>query len=319
MNDESNYPQNNFHIPVLVDQVCQALFYKPKDSVNIFDGTLGGGGYTSKFIDYATSQKIKINQFSSDLDSTAIDRVLSYISVPENQNLEIRQGNFAEVITSFEDNFFDGITLDLGFSSNQLEESGRGFAYLNREEPLDLRYDVVNGHSASYLLHKLHKWQQLGKIIYEYSGEDLALRIAKKVYETNKKTPWTVGDFVDIVVSVIPITAMKRKNQILSRVWQSLRIWVNAEFESLELFLPIALNKLKIGGRLAIVSFHSLEDKIITKYLREKCKPIKEDEYGNKEFQFSLITHKGVSPDDQEIQRNPRSRSAVLRVIEKLC
>jgi 16S rRNA (cytosine1402-N4)-methyltransferase len=316
----------NFHIPVLLEEVKKYLFKEDLQDLelaktkelNLFDGTLGGGSYTQQFINSAIAKDIHLNQFSSDLDSTAIERVLSYIQVPEEQNLEIRQGNFADVITQFEDCFFDGITLDLGFSSNQLEESGRGFAYLNREENLDLRYDTSVGNSASYLLLNLHNWQQLGKVIYEFSGEDLALRIAKRLYETNKKTSWLVGEFVDLVISVIPFTAMKRKNQILSRVWQALRIWVNGEFDSLNSFLPVALDKLKPNGRLVVVSFHSLEDKIITKYFREKCKPISEDDYGKKEYQYKLLTTKPVIPTESELTANPRSRSAVLRVLEKV-
>jgi 16S rRNA (cytosine1402-N4)-methyltransferase len=310
--------QPNSHIPVLLNEVRDALFQDISGTITLFDGTLGGGGYTQQFINFATQNKMQINQFSSDLDQSAIDRVLSYIKVPEGQNLEIRQGNFAEVIAQFENNFFDGITLDLGFSSNQLTESGRGFSYQQIEEPLDLRYNTETGKSASQKLLTLHNWQQLGKVIYEYSGEDLAMRIAKQVYAINKKTPWTVGEFVDVVISVIPITALKRKNQILSRVWQGLRIWVNNEFESLQSFLPIALQKLKLKGKLAIVSFHSLEDKIVTKYFRSRCKPTKEDDFGNKEFEFKLLNARPITPSDLEIESNPRARSAVLRIIQKL-
>jgi 16S rRNA (cytosine1402-N4)-methyltransferase len=312
--------QSNFHIPVLFESVKEYLLTQKsyKGEINLFDGTLGGGGYTQGFLDYCLENKIKLNQYSSDLDQKAIDRVLSYVKVDDSQNLEIRQGNFADVIQEFEDGFFHAITLDLGFSSNQLEESERGFAYLGREEPLDLRYDTSSGQSASYKLLNLHNWQQLGKVIYENSGEDLAMRIAKKLYETNKKTPWLVGEFVDLVISVIPITALKRKNQILSRVWQALRIWVNDEFVSLNTFLPIALEKLKVGGRLGIVSFHSLEDKIITKFMRDMSKPTSEDDYGNKEYAYKLINARPITPTEEEITANPRSRSAVLRVIEKL-
>jgi 16S rRNA (cytosine1402-N4)-methyltransferase len=311
----------NFHIPVLLNEVADILFSSPSISdsaLNLFDGTLGGGGYTQVFINKAIQNKQKLDLYASDLDQSAIDRVLSYIQAPDDQDITIKNANFADYITEFEDSFFDGITVDLGFSSNQLTESGRGFAYLNRDEPLDLRYDQDEGRSASELLLKLHNWQQLGKIIYEYSGEDMAMRIARKVYDLNKKTDWTVGEFVDVVISVIPIVAMKRKNQILSRVWQALRIWVNREFDSLERFLPTALDKLKSGGRLAVVSFHSLEDKIVTKYFRDRCKPTEEDRYGNKKYAFKLITAKPVVPSEQEVEENPRSRSAVMRVIEKL-
>ena len=116
----------NTHIPVLITEVNSYLLaqklevYKNTD-VNLFDGTLGGGGYTQYFINYCHQNQIKLNQYSSDLDQGAIDRVLGYIDCPDDVNLELKNGNFAEVITTFEDSFFDGIVVDLGFSSNQLE------------------------------------------------------------------------------------------------------------------------------------------------------------------------------------------------------
>ncbi len=331
-NISQNTKQNtNVHIPVMLDEVknylltnrLEILQQKSQENpqektVNLFDGTLGGGGYTQEFINIANTHNLNLNQYSSDLDQTAIDRVLSYIQCPDHINLELRQGNFADVIEQFEDEFFDGIVVDLGFSSNQLEVSGRGFSYLHRDEPLDLRYDQNTSHSCSYRLLAIHNWQQLGKIIYDYSGEDLAARIAKAVYNSNKKTPWTVGEFVDLVITVIPITALKRKNQIMSRVWQALRIWVNGEFDSLNKFLPIALTKLNKGGRLVVVSFHSLEDKIVTKFMRDECKPVSEDDFGNKTFDYKLLTVRPLAPTPAEITANPRSRSAMTRVIEKL-
>jgi 16S rRNA (cytosine1402-N4)-methyltransferase len=313
----------NTHIPVLITKVNEYLLaQKNKDlkfhEVNIFDGTLGGGGYTQFFINHCKENKIKLNQYSSDLDQGAINRVLSYIDCPDDINLEVRNGNFAEVITTFEDNFFDGIVVDLGFSSNQLEVDNRGFSYQQGDQELDLRYSVDVTNSCSYKLLRLHDWQQLGKILYNYSGEDLAAKIAKAIYNSNKKTPWSVQEMADVVISVIPAVALKRKNQILSRVWQALRIWTNDEFASLESFIQSAKNKLKIGGRLVVVSFHSLEDKIVTNYFRQLSKAVTEDIYGNKEYDFKIINARPIVPTVQEIEVNPRSRSAVMRVLERL-
>jgi 16S rRNA (cytosine1402-N4)-methyltransferase len=316
-------PNQNTHVPVLISEVSDYLLaqkletYK-NQSVNLFDGTLGGGGYTQYFIDYSKDNQIDLNQYSSDLDQGAIDRVLSYLKCPDNLNLELRNGNFAEVITTFEDQFFDGIVVDLGFSSNQLEVDQRGFSYQQGDQELDLRYSVDTSNSCSYKLLRLHDWQQLGKILYNYSGEDLAAKIAKAIYNSNKKTPWTVQEMVDIVISVIPAVALKRKNQILSRVWQALRIWTNDEFASLESFIVCAKDKLKIGGRLVVVSFHSLEDKIVTNYFRQLSKAVTEDIYGNKEYDFKIINARPIVPTAQEIEANPRSRSAVMRVLERL-
>jgi 16S rRNA (cytosine1402-N4)-methyltransferase len=316
-------PATNTHIPVLVNEVNDYLLNQnlekfSTNKINLFDGTLGGGGYTQHFINYCRANQIILNQYSSDLDQGAIDRVLAYIDCPDNINLELRNGNFAEVITSFEDNFFDGIVVDLGFSSNQLEVDQRGFSYQQGNQELDLRYSVDTSNSCSYKLLRLHDWQQLGKILYNYSGEDLAAKIAKAIYNANKKTPWTVQEMVDIVISVIPAVALKRKNQILSRVWQALRIWTNDEFASLESFIVSAKDKLKVGGRLVVVSFHSLEDKIVTNYFRQLSKPVTEDIYGNKEYDFKIINARPIVPTELEIEKNPRSRSAVMRVLEKL-
>lgn len=125
-------------------------------------------------------------------------------------------------------------------------------------------------------------------------------------------------EMVDVVISVIPAVALKRKNQILSRVWQALRIWTNDEFASLESFIVKAKDKLKIGGRLVVVSFHSLEDKIVTNYFRQLSKAVTEDIYGNKEYDFKIINARPIVPTSLEIENNPRSRSAVMRVLERL-
>jgi 16S rRNA (cytosine1402-N4)-methyltransferase len=327
MNNSKTNPQNdqesNRHIPVLLYEVNDYLLAQKKDTLanqktNLFDGTLGGGGYTQHFINYCHENDIKLNQFSVDLDQKAIDRVLSYVECPDEINLELRNGNFADVIQTFDDSYFDGIVVDLGYSSNQLENEELGFSYLKADQELDLRYDTEIGNSCSYKLLHIHNWQQLGKILYNYSGEDLAAKIAKAIYNANKKTPWTVGEMVEIVISVIPAVAMKRKNQILSRVWQALRIWVNDEFASLETFVATSKSKLKVGGRLVVVSFHSLEDKIVTNYFRQLSKAVTEDVYGNKEFDFKIINARPITPTEKEISDNPRSRSAVMRVLERL-
>jgi 16S rRNA (cytosine1402-N4)-methyltransferase len=313
----------NSHVPVLLYEVNDYLLKQrvlelKKNKVKLFDGTLGGGGYTQHFINYCQQNSVQLDQYSIDLDQGAIDRVLSYIECPDNINLELRCANFADAIQVFDDRFFDGIVVDLGYSSNQLENDERGFSYLKPDHELDLRYDTTNSHSCSYRLLRLHDWQQLGKILYNNSGEDLAAKIAKAIYNSNKKTPWTVQEMVDIVISVIPAVAMKRKNQILSRVWQALRIWTNSEFESLETFINFAKDKLNVGGRLVVVSFHSLEDKIVTNYFRKLAKAVTEDVYGNKEYDYKVINARPIAPTESEIEVNPRSRSAVMRVLERL-
>jgi 16S rRNA (cytosine1402-N4)-methyltransferase len=316
----------NSHIPVLLDEVLEFIFDKDliKDSKNqnlsVFDGTLGGGGYTQGILDKASERCQSLELTSGDLDSEAIAIANKNIQKPDSKNIkfQIKHGNYAELIENFEDNSLDAIVLDLGYSSNQLEFSNRGFSYSKLDEPLDLRYDSENTDSCSKKLLKIHSAHELGNILYDNSGEQLSRRIAQKIYELNKKTPWTVGQMVELIISCLSPMNMRKKNQIMSRIWQSLRIWTNDEFNSINTFLPISVNKLKVGGKLIIVSFHSLEDKIVTNFMRQKCKPIVIDDYGNKKFDYELLTSKPLAPTTEEIESNTRSRSAILRCVRKL-
>jgi 16S rRNA (cytosine1402-N4)-methyltransferase len=314
----------NYHIPVLLNEVIENLIIDKLPQlqeikhVKIFDGTLGGGGYSQKLLDTSKENNLELELFASDLDAGAIDRVKSYIKIPVNSSFTAYHANFAEAVGGFEDKSMDGICVDLGFSSNQLEISGRGFAYLKPEEPLDLRYDIEETDSCSYKLLHLKSADELAKALYHYSGEPYSRRIAELIYGMNKKTPWTVQEMIDVVLEVLPAKAMKYKNPTLSRVWQGLRIWTNDEFGSLEKFLPLALKKIKVGGRLAVVCFHSLEDKIVTNYFRGMSKAVNTDKFGNKTFEYKIITAKGILPSEQEVNENNRSRSAILRVIERI-
>lgn len=309
----------NVHVPVMLDEVENYLFNEDFTAKKVFDGTFGGGGYTKSFLEKGAQV------WACDLDGTAIER---FLGNSDENDLTLAESNYAEYITTFEDGFFDGIVLDLGFSSNQLAFSGRGFSYQNKEEILDLRYDDTRGLPAWKKMAKLKDFKDLGKVLYEYSGEKLAGKISRSLFEfrydlvlskkVKKGEGLTVGEVVDIIVEAIPKKFQNKTNAILSRIWQAMRIWVNNEFESIERFLPKAINKLKPGGRLCIVSFHSLEDKIITKFMRRVSKPITVDDYGNKEWDYELLTKKALKPSEDEVEANPRSRSAVLRVLRRV-
>jgi 16S rRNA (cytosine1402-N4)-methyltransferase len=305
----------NIHIPVLLTPILEILdekYGKKVHEQNIFDGTLGGGGYSTEFL----NRGYKV--FASDLDNEAI---LKFTSSDINiKNLTTANSSFSEYISQFEDNFFTAIVVDLGFSSNQLEYSGRGFSYQKTDEVLDLRYDQKTGTACFKRLQKLQTPDQLWKILFTFSGEKLSRPIAKSIFNLvgkDKSTSITVGQMVDAVVEAIPGKFLKNKNAILSRIWQALRIWTNNELEILEQFLHIATSKLKFDGILAVVSFHSLEDKIVTKYMRELSKPIMIDDYGNREQYYKVLTPKAILPSESEIVQNPRSRSAMLRILQK--
>ena len=297
---------DNVHVPVLLEQITRLIRAEyGEDPLTIFDGTLGGGGYSAAFLEAGHTV------YGSDLDAEVVQALGERFA---DKKFEARQGNFSEVITEFADGFFDVVVVDLGYSSNQLESSDRGFSYLQGQEDLDLRYNSDRGRPAYELVNSLGE-NELQKLIYRHSGEALSLRIARSLKEQPVRT---AGETVAAVERAIPAKFYKKRNAILSRVWQALRIEVNEEFVHLQLFLEHSVEKLKPGGLLMVVDFHSLEDKLVTKFMREKAKPVAEDVYGNRTYAYELLTKKGILPSQEEITQNVRSRSATLRVLKRL-
>jgi 16S rRNA (cytosine1402-N4)-methyltransferase len=300
----------NHHIPVLLDEVAGFVF-ENKPQPKVFDGTFGGGGYTTLFLEKGAEV------FATDLDKTVYDRY--FLSNPKHLKLHTFHGNFADVIRDFKNSFFDSIVADLGFSSNQLEESGRGFSYQQLNDSLDFRYDLSRGKGLLEKLSKVGSSDNLGKILFQYSGETMSRRIAGQIFDDFRaKKLNTVEDLLKSIDQVISKELWHKRNGIYSRIWQALRIWVNDEFENLELFLSRSLDKLASGGLLIVVCFHSLEDKIVTKFMRTMSKPLEIDDFGNTITSFELITKKAKIPSEKEIEGNIRSRSATLRVLKKL-
>lgn len=308
--------ETNHHTPVLIDTIIKLIQSHHPDRGVFFDGTFGGGGYCSSMLHQIPESKV----YACDLDQEALNRYASKIKKRYDIRFEYEKANFSQYIQIFSDTYFDGIILDLGYSSNQLTTSQRGFSYQNSDEPFDLRYDNKKGKPAYEMIRCGQTVDNLWKTIYRYSGEKLAKRIAYSVYNhcVSNNGVISVGGIVDAILSVIPRKYIHKKNAILSRFWQSIRIWVNDEFVELNRFLPVAINKLRQNGVLCIVSFHSLEDKIVTKYMRDIAQPVSEDVYGNKIYKFKLLTPKGITPTEEEMKNNIRSRSATLRVLQKL-
>ena len=298
--------QTNTHAPVLIDSVLEFL---PKKTGFIFDGTFGGGGYSKEFL------KRDWTVYSSDLDDLAIAEGKKLAL--EYSTFTIIKGAFDTALETFDDRRFQAIVADLGYSSNQLEYSGRGFSYQKREEILDLRYDDNKGDPVWKKIVKIKDPKELGKILYRYSGERMSMKIGDRICSI-VEPDLKVGAVVDVIDNALAPQDKRHKNKILSRVWQSLRIWVNDEHEHLSNFLPMALNKLDKGGRLIIVNFHSLEDKLVAQFMRTAARPVEVDDYGNKEQYYKLLTKKPVVPTEEEIEKNIRSRSARMRVLEKL-
>lgn len=301
---------NNKHIPVLLPEV---LSFVPKHAKAAFDGTLGGGGHTAALL----RQELAVT--SSDLDNTAIENFQRFLTDSREARWTGLNLGFDEALKLQEDASLDFILADLGFSSNQLESGNRGFSYQATEEILDLRYDVLEGLPCWRMIQKTRS-DELGKIIFRYSGETFAPRIAREIdiLKKDQEKQFTVGDIVTAVDKSIPEKFKNKRNAILSRVWQALRIWTNKEFDHLQKFLEVLPYKLNKGGRAAIICFHSLEDKLVTSKFRILSRPHVIDEYGNTKQYFKILTKQPVIPQEGEINANPRSRSALLRVIEKL-
>ncbi len=303
----------NQHIPVLLEEIKnyteKYLFSKKK--LTVFDGTFGGGGYSSYFLEKGH------RVFACDLDADAL-KLGDGLSNQYPQKLTLTNKNYLSYITDFKNKNFDIIVLDLGFSSNQLNFSKRGFSYQKDSQKLDLRYDKNDEdlEPAYKWIQKISLAEVLAKILFQNSGEPLSTIIANNIFK-EKQNLVTVEDFKKIIIKSIPFRKLKNKNAILSRIWQAMRIYTNSELEVLKKFLPIAIDKLKKFGLLMIVSFHSLEDKIVTNYMRDIANP-EADVYGVKDYSFKLLTKKVVIPSTEEVLQNPRSRSAMLRVLQKI-
>lgn len=305
------------HIPVLITKITQFLedaYGTSPHDLQIFDATFGAGGYTNELTRLGSV-------IATDADLNAVNKGKERFS--NTDNVTILNTRFDLGLEQQPDRFFDVIVADLGYSSTQLDESARGFSYQKADEDLDLRFDGDTGRPCWELMYGLRDAEKLRKIIYTNSGEKFSKRIAEDLFALIKdkkdlRQPLKVGEVAQTVAKSIPAKEKRKTNATLSRVWQALRIWTNSEFEVLARFLETSLSKLKTDGYLMAVTFHSLEDKLVTKFMRQCAKPVEEDLYGNKTLSYKLPVKKPILPDEEEIAMNVRSRSAQLRILQKL-
>jgi len=299
------------HVPVLLNEVLDSL--QLKSGMKVIDCTLGDGGHTEKFLEKIdTTGKV----MGIDADPEAILQAKQYLYNFENQVVFIRDNfrNLKKIVT--ENNFgpVNAILIDLGWSSPQFEERGRGFSFQYPEELLDMRYFGGNTGSAADILNTRTE-KELNRIFTDYGEEKLSKKISEAIVEKRKiKEFETVGDLVEIILQVYR-KKLGSKEEIpwigglhpATKIFQALRIEVNSELGSLEEVLPQAVEILAPGGRLAVISFHSLEDRIVKHFFKK-----------NKEKNILIINKKPVECGKEEYESNPRARSAKLRVIEKL-
>jgi len=290
------------HLPVLQKEVLQYL--DPKENENFIDCTAGNGGHTTAILG-KNGPKGKV--LGIDADPEMIKNLISRISnIEQRRRLIPVCGSFADLkeITKKE-NFkkVSGILLDLGMSSWHLEESGRGFTF-QRTEPLDMRYNPQNPLTAAKIL---NFWSEpeIEKILREYGEERFARSISQEIIKTRRSSPIeNTQQLVKIIQRAVPRSYQKGKHHFAIRTFQALRIAVNNELGNLKKVLPQAVDILMKEGILTVISFHSLEDRIVKNFFRENPN-------------LKIITKKPMTPSQKEIKTNPRSRSSKLRAAEK--
>jgi 16S rRNA (cytosine1402-N4)-methyltransferase len=285
------------HLPVLLDEVIHYL--APQDGGLYVDGNLGLGGHSGAILE-ASSPGGRVIGFDWDEDALAQAR----INLERYKGrVEIVRRNFAEIKEVLLDlgvGKVDGLLLDLGLSSLQLDVSGRGFTFQG-SEPLDMRMDVRSPETAADLLNRASE-QELADIFYLYGEERQARRIASCVVDVRRKIPLAATDqLVKIVENAVPRRFWPKKIHVATKVFQALRIAVNRELDNLEKILDSVADIVKPGGRICVISFHSLEDRLVKRAFRNNPA-------------LMLVTAKAVKAVDDEILANPRSRSARLRV-----
>ena len=304
------------HIPVLAREVVDAL--RPRDGGCYVDGTFGAGGYSSAVLDRAQCQVIALDR---DPDAIAAGQVLAERYAPRLRLIEGRFGDMAELLSAEGVDEVDGVALDLGVSSMQFDQADRGFSF-RASGPLDMRMER-SGPSAADLVNEADE-AELADIIWRYGEERKSRRVARAIVEARRQKPIeTTGELAEIVRRAVGPQG-RDESDPATRTFQALRIAVNDELGELERGLAAAEQVLAPGGRLAVVSFHSLEDRAVKQFVRARAGRVPAPSRHappraqNRATTLSDLTRKPVVPTAAEIAANPRARSARLRVAEKL-
>ena len=303
------------HKPVLLDEVIKALNIR-SDGFYI-DGTFGRGGHSREIIK-RLGRKGRLLAFDKDPDA-----VMSVgMDLIEDDRFEIIKGSFTMLMKYVKQHEVEekvsGVLFDFGVSSPQLDDNKRGFSF-KYDSPLDMRMNPAEGESVANWLNKANE-KEIADIIYKYGEERASRRIAKAIVAFREKTPIdSTKQLSDIVCKTIP----NKKSDIhpATKTFQAFRIHINHELDEIKEVLPQATDVLCVGGRLAAISFHSLEDRIVKRFLRTQSKPKEQPleipiQQENLGIKLKLIGKK-VRPSEKEVSNNPRSRSALLRVAER--
>lgn len=305
------------HVTVLLEEAVDSLGVKP--SGVYIDGTFGFGGH-SRLILEKLDENGRLIAFDKDMSAVTTGQTI------KNKNFHITHSRFSRIKQELEKlgvSQADGILLDLGVSSLQLEDTSRGFSF-RLDGPLDMRMDTSQGQTATEWIASVSE-KRLGEVIKDYGEERFAKQIAREVVAARSKQPITTTlQLAEIVAKVVHPN--KKNHNPATRTFQAIRIYLNQELEELSLTLPECMGLLKEGGRLVVISFHSLEDRVVKRFIREAACPDKlpsrlpvRDEEVRRLIRPKLrLVGKAIRPKESELVVNPRARSAVMRVAERV-
>ena len=313
-----NEKQTPKHIPVLLDECINNLNIRP-DGIYL-DGTLGMGGHSFEIASRLQTGRL----ICIDRDETAIERAGRRLA-PFGDKVTLFHGNFsdcAQILDSLGIEKVDGMLFDLGVSSPQLDELERGFSYM-AAAPLDMRMDGCASLTAYEIV---NTWEEgrLNRILWDYGEERYARRISAAIIRhRQEKAIESTAELVDIIKGAMPAAALREKQHPAKRTFQAIRIAVNDELAAVSAMMETAPDKLRVGGRLCVISFHSLEDRIVKSAIQARengCTCPREAPICTCGFVRTLrsVTRKPILPSEEELEQNPRARSAKLRVAERV-
>ena len=306
------------HVSVLLQEAVDGLNIRP-DGIYL-DGTLGGAGHSREIVRRLTTGRL----ICVDRDPMALEAAKDRLA-PWYEHVALIHGNFSDldgILDRLQIPAVDGMLFDLGVSSPQLDEAGRGFSYM-ADAPLDMRMDPGDRVTAREIV---NDWPQdeLRRILYAYGEERYAPQIAAAIVRRRAEQPIeTTLELVDVIRSGMPAKALREKQHPAKRSFQAIRIAVNDELSAVDRMMQAAPGRLMPGGRLAVITFHSLEDRIVKAAMAQAakgctCPPEFPVCVCGKKPQIRLVTHKPILASEEELEQNPRARSAKLRVAEKL-
>lgn len=297
-----------YHIPVLLEESVELLDIQPDGTY--CDLTFGGGGHSRRILQ-SLGEGGRLFSFDQDRDTLS--------NAPDDERFNYVESNFrflrgALRLRGVEQ--VDGILADLGVSSHHFDATHRGFSFRG-EAPLDMRMNQRGGRTAADIVNQ-YSADDLGRIFKEYGELDTTWKIASCIVRSREQAP--ILTTAQLVEAVRPCTPKRDESKFLTKLFQALRIEVNGEMEALKMALEQSLKVLRPGGRLVVISYHSLEDRLVKNFMRSGNfeGKVEQDFFGRSQTPFEVITRKAIVPTDEEIARNPRSRSAKLRAAIKL-